>query len=527
MKLLKYFIPLLLIWSVLGIAQERDYNQWYQDHEWLMLKQEKTNWSPLKDNQAREKFIEKFLTARDPDTFTYKNEFELIYQVNLEKAKQIFSNKNDFRRYVYFLLGEPTKKSVSGDQSVIITPSLSDASDAIKIRVAESEIWKYDFGKQKFEIIFAKLDPCQLQQFKDYQSKDDVLLSSFYSNNYEILYAGPNVYNSINTFLEEFFAGGFRLGNTKDTIDNFKKPILERAEAFYKQKMPRVQTESYSSTLQGNELQIYIHQFEIESPQEAGIAIWCAFGKSTLDVRHKDEFAADMSIFCSIKDLSGKQVIYYCDDKANYKLKEQKDYYYTFWGSLPPGKYKLVLEIGENIKEKHYKSEMDIEIFDWSMPGLKADLLIGKIFDNSDKMIQGKQLYSPVSGGIFGPALGRCYFRDDDTLIAIFKITGFKRNNYGNPRIELELVFEKGDVEQGEFVPTGEVYSCRYLPIEDSASCVEGTMNLNIRDITKKLKMSSGLYRVKLDIKDKVANEEGSKTHPYPIMILTSGDNAK
>lgn len=527
MKLLKYFIPLLFICSVLGFAQERNYNQWYNDYEWLMLKQEKSAWKILQDNQAKEEFIEKFYTARDSDTFTYKNEFKLGYQANLEKAKQIFSNQNDFRRYMYLLFGEPSKRSVSGDQSVIITHGLSDAFDVIKIRVAESEIWKYSFDNKSYEIIFAKLNPYQLQRFKDYQGEEDVFPPSFYSANYEILYAGIDVYSSISTFLEEFFAGGFRLESTTDMIDNFKKPVLERAEAFYKQKIPRVQTESYSSTWQGNELQVYIHQFEIESPQEAGIAIWYAFGKSTLDVRRKDEFVADISIFCSIKDSSGKQVIYYCDDKADYKLKEQKDYYYTFWGSLPPGKYKLVLEIGENIKEKHYKSEMDIEIFDWSAPELKADLLVGKIFDNNDKMIQGKQLYSSVLGGIFCPAFNRCYFHDDEALIVIFSIMGFSKNNYGNPRLELELVFEKGSVEQGEFVPTGEVYSYRYLPLEDSASYFGGTINVKIKDINKKLKMSSGLYRVKLAIKDKVANEEGSKTYSYLIIISIAGDNAK
>jgi len=385
MKRLGYFMLLLFVFSVFSpiFAQgHEDYNLWYKEHEWLMLKQEKNEWKSLKTDRQREEFITKFYTARDPDTFTYKNEFQLTYQVNLEKVRQNYPNFSDPRRYAHLLFGEPNSKRSFRDLSITINIPLT-----IRISVNEAEIWRYNFSGKNFQIIFAKLNIYQLQRIRDQQS-EEFMPASLYSSEHEILYCGSEQYSTVETFLESFFQENFQLRNTSDTLNILKKQVLERAEKFYKQSKPAVRKKKYSDEWKKG-AQILIEQFDINSPQEVGLAIWIFFDKNSLSYNaKKEQYSASVSLYCEIRDANNKSLIQYCDDDINYQVKKPKTYYH-FWGSLPAGDYRLILEMGDNVGKRHVKIEQPIHILDYSGTGLKAGLLVGKIVEDSE-LVKGK-----------------------------------------------------------------------------------------------------------------------------------------
>jgi len=519
MKRLKYFILFLFIYSVfssmLVLADaNRDYDLWYQEHEWIMLKAEKADWKTLKTEQAREEFIEKFYTARDSDTFTFRNEFQVSYQKNLEKVRKDYSNFSDPRRYMYFLFGESDSKRQFKNLDVLIA-----VSPTIKIRVNEGEIWRYSFSGQNFQVIFAKLNIHQLQKIRDQRQAEGLMPASFSSSEYEILYVGLDKYSDIGAFLESFFQENFQLRDTNDTINDLKKQVLDRAERFYEKPKPKVSKNKYSKEWKGG-MQVLIDQFDINSPQEAGIAIWILFDKDSLSYdSKKDKYSADISLYCEIRDANNKPVVYYCDDNINYKIKTAKAYYH-FWGSLPARDYKLILELGDNIGKRYVKIEQDIKVFDYSKPGLKAGLLIGKIVEDSE-IVKGKPCYLSFKEGKFCPAFSGEYFRDDDEMVVVLDISGFQKNLYGNSRLELILLFVNGDIQQGKFVPSNEVFIYSFRPIEKDESRFRSVVKLKIKDLVASLKLPSGCYQIKLQIEDKIANDGGTRDYSYPILILS------
>ena len=527
MKRLKYFILFLFIYSVfssiLVLADANiDYDLWYQEHEWIMLKAEKADWKTLKTEQAREEFIEKFYMARDSDTFTYKNEFQLTYQANLEKVRKDYSNFSDPRRYMYLLLGESILKRSFAEQVVPVS-----FSSSINIRMGRGEIWSYDFGGQRFQIIFAQASSFQLQSMKNKTvlgsedaQEDAQLLFSIRSSQYEIFYMGPERYTDISGFLQDFFQENFRIKPTPDIIDDLKKQVLDRAERFYEKPKPKVSKNKYSKEWKGG-MQVLIDQFDIKAPQEAGIAIWILFDKESLDYNaKKKQYSADISLYCEIRNANNQPVVYYCDDNINYKMKTAKAYYH-FWGSLPAGKYKFILELGDNIGKKYKRVEQDITIFDFSIPGLKAGLLIGKIAEDPE-IVQGKSGYLSFKEGKFYPAFSGEYFRDDDEMIVVLDISGFQKNLYGNSCLELTLLFVNGDIQQGKFVPSNEIFTYSFLPIEKDENRFRSVVRFKIKDLIASLNLSPGCYQIKLQIEDKIVNEGGIRDYPYPIFILSA-----
>lgn len=497
MKKIRYFVLLLFIFSALSFTQEK-YNK--NDYEWLMMKQEKRAFKKAKTDEERKRIIEQFYEARDPDTFTEKNEFKLNYQENLKKVRKKYSNRDDARRYIYLLFGEPKSKRAFTDQTIVISN---------RIRANKGEIWQYSFGKQNFQVIFATLDPRQLQWFKD-QSNKNVSPFSFSSSRYEILYIGSERYIDIIGFLENFFQESFRLQATLDTINQLKKSILDRAKEFYKKLQPKVKKEKYLYNWNNKEIQILITQFDVMSPKEVNIVIWIIFDKESLYYdSNKKEHRSDISLYCELRDANNKRIIYYQDDCAIYKLKEKKRYYYHFWGSAPSGSYRLILELGDNFGKRYTKIEpkKNISIFDYSKQKLNATFLVGKIIKDKD-VVRGKPNYFSFKEGIFYPAASGEVFKNKDELIAIFTVSGFRKNHYGNSYVETGLRFVKGEIEQGDFVESNEIYEYRFLPVERSGSRFQSVAKIKMEDFNRKFKLSPGLFlfRVRLIIIDAIAN---------------------
>ena len=296
---------------------------------------------------------------------------------------------------------------------------------------------------------------------------------------------------------------------TSDTINDLKKQVLDRAERFYEKPKPEVQKNKYSNEWESG-IRVLIDQFDIKAPQEAGIAIWILF----------DKYSADISLYCELRNANNQPVVYYCDDNINYKIKASKAYYH-FWGSLPAGKYKFILELGDNIGKKYKRIEQDITMLDFSIPGLKARLLAGKIVKDPEA-VQGKPGYLSFKEGNFCPAFSGEYFRDDDEMVVVLDISGFQKNLYGNSRLDMDILFVKGDIQQGKFVPGNEIFTYSFLPIEKDENRFRGVVRLKIKDLIASLNLSPGCYQIKLQIEDKIANEGGIKDYPYPILILSA-----
>ena len=133
----------------------------------------------------------------------------------------------------------------------------------------------------------------------------------------------------------------------------------------------------------------------------------------------------------------------------------------------------------------------------------------------------------PASPG-YSQAGGR--FQDGDEIIAVFDISGFGVNHYGNSYLELALHFVKGEIkeviEEGEkknkFVPFGEVYKYRFRPIEENGPRFQGSANIKIEELGTKLKLLPGLYRVELNVRDAITNQEGDVGYSQPILIINA-----
>lgn len=490
-----------------------------------MLKSEKKALEEAKADKERKQIIEQFWKARDPDLFTEKNEFRLFYGQNLIRVHKDYSGLDDFRRYVYLLYSEPDFKHLFTNEVVLLSNPF-----VIRIHVSRGEIWRYTSRGQNFQVIFAKLDPRKLQEARDSYRGEGSPSFFFDSSRLEILYCGSVRYFSISDFITDFFQGGFRLQTTEETINDLKKPVLKRAENFYKGVVPEIKKRNYSQTFGKKDIRVLIHPFEINSPEEAGIGFWILLSKETLN-SEKEHCLADLSLFCEVQDSNGERIIHYQTDSVKYKLETKKNYFYYFWGSLTPGKYKIILEIAENIGERYKKYKVGIQTFDYSIPGLKAELLVGKIFEHSDNSFQGKPGFFSLEEGNFCPVFGNLYndefiFREDDELVILFDVAGFQKDNYGSPHVEIFPLFTKGELGQdNEFIPTQGIRSYGGYLLGSIDSPFRGILKLKIADLAKdeRLDLSSGLYRVGLLIQDRVAGRKGRGTkeflHPIQIQI--------
>lgn len=515
MKKLKYFLLLLFVLSVFSFVftqdNNRDYDSWFKKCEWLMIGPEKAKWDLLKSNQEKEDFIEEFFRARDPDLFTSINEFRKYQEERLKIADRDYKDLDDPRRYILLLFGKPSSK-----RSFIDERFTASDDPSIRINAGRGEIWEYKAGRKVSQVIFGQINLHRLELIREryFRGEEVGFITGLSQSNYEIVHLGPRMYISIVDFLEAFFRRRFRLRNTREILNDQKAPILDRAKKFYKGQEPKVKREKrrgryYSESLNAKVL-IDLFGFVLGEPR---INIWCCFDKNSLTYKKVGEYRADISLFCELRDENGKRIISYQKDSIDYKLSERRNYYYSFWGSLPPGRYKLILEIGEDITKRYKKFEVDVPVWSYAAPGLKVDLIAGKVFSEKQNWIQEKE-FSPFSadGSQFLPlrmirySKGEAsYFRNDDEVGVFFNVAGFQRDHYGNPYFQLTILFaNKGKKVIYPFKPVKKV----------EGDIFEGFKIIKISDLIEKRGLSSGVYKVRLSTNDVAAGEEATITYP-------------
>jgi len=520
-------IFLLFLFSVFTpaiFAENRNYKQWHKDCEWLMLKKEKETWKHLNSDKERERFIDNFFEARDPDWFTFQNEFRAYYEKNLEVVREKYPDLDDPRRYVYLLFGEPySKRTFMNDHVNIQLPDFSIR----RIETGEGEIWEYKTANGVFEIIFGKLDLNYLQNlWGRYLQEGQVSFASPITRaNFEIFYLGPKRYISVADFLVKYFQEGCYVVPTDNVIVNQKKAILERAEEFLKAKEPEVNKKLRKGKYSNGQLgvRILIDQFGFVG-DEPRLNIWCLFSKDALEQKKNNEYRAEISLFCEVRNQNNERVIAFKQDSIEYKLRKKQSYYYSFWGSLPPGQYKLILEMGENKTKKYKRMEVELRIWSFSLPGLQADLIVGKLYQGKQDWIKEKlSSMLSVKKGKFLPLFLADYFSGKDQLAVFFNVAGFQRDNYGNPYLCLAILFARDGNEP----------SYAFNPLQNFKEDIfEGFTVLTIDELIEKLNLVYGYYTIKLSVNDVVAGEAGiitypSKTKPHKLLIIATSSEKK
>jgi len=135
---------------------------------------------------------------------------------------------------------------------------------------------------------------------------------------------------------------------------------------------------------------------------------------------------------------------------------------------------------------------------------------------DSDKSFKKKPGYF----SLFCPVFGRKYFKDQDDLVVIFDFAGFHKNHYGYSYVEFALMFVNGELEQGKFVSNQKTYNYKFPSLE-TGSYFQGSVKFKIKDLVEKLKITQGLYKIKLFVYDKVAGKSVVKEYCRPIIILS------
>jgi hypothetical protein len=107
-------------------------------------------------------------------------------------------------------------------------------------------------------------------------------------------------------------------------------------------------------------------------------------------------------------------------------------------------------------------------------------------------------------------------------MIVALDILGFQKNLYGNSCLDMALLLVKGDIQQGKFLPSNEIFTYSFLPMEKGENRFRGVIRFKVKDLIAGLRLSSGCYQIQLRIEDKIANEGGSRDYPYPILILSA-----
>jgi len=531
MKGLKYLVILLFIYSVFGFIpalakNDSVYDLLYQDTKWLMLKSEKKAFEKAKTDWERKEIIERFWQARDPDSSTFVNEFKEYYLERLKIVRKDYPDSNDPRRYIFLLFGQPNSKRIFSNERITIFDSSS-----IIINTGRGEIWEYRDGRGTFQVIFGTIDLHRLESIRNGYSQNQKadFTGHLTQNKYEILYLGVKRYNDIADFLRDFFCGMLGVKSTWGIINSQKSSILDRAKEFYKNREIKVKEKrrkgKYSNGLLDVSIFIDVFGFWRGEPR---INIWCVLNKNSLVSKKDDEYKADISLYWELRDQNNQRVVYYQEDSIKYKLSEKRNYCYNSWGSAPPGQYKFILEIGENLGKKYKKVEVGILVWDRTNPRLEAEIIVGKVFKKRQSWIQEKN-FNPFSrGGQFLPLSvlhpycfqNEYYFKEKDEAIVFFNVSGFKRDVYGNPCLYLSVVF---------IDKQGKKFAYRFRPIKKTeGGIVEYFLFLKIGDFIKKFKADSGYYKIMLSIFDVIANESGSVVYasrkkPYQMLIVKSG----
>ncbi len=537
MKFLKLICVLMLacvLFAPLNLIADQDYDAWYQNHEWLMLKSEKKAFQKANTEAEKMEVIREFYKARDPNRFTFKNEFKLQFQRNLNSLPKKYSGKDDVRRYVHLLFGSPDTIKTFSDEVLNINYSIDFR---FRIRVNRWEVWRYNFQGQAYEVIFAKLSPSRLEWFRR-QPEDNVSMFAFSSSELNILYAGPERFTDIQALLDGFFRGAIGFQANSDIINSLTRNVTECAQDYYKNPKPAVRENKYSQVWKKG-FQVLINQFEIDSPNEVGISIWIVLDKNSLHLK-KRKYVSDLSLYCEFKNMDNRRLIQYRDDQVEYKFKNKKHYYYHFWGSLPAGEYKFSLEVGDNIGKKYTRiakfksSEEDVEkestinIVDYSKEGLKVSILVGKLLKDKQRVKGNADIFS-FKNGILCPATKTSGVKNNDDFAILFDISGLKTNNRGFCYLELAVNFTRmkrkkvvrNGVEKEDFVSTGESYTISVSPIEEKKLRLRRLIHFNANYLINNYDLQPGFhfFKVCLLITDRITNYSCSKNYSRIVRV--------
>ncbi len=85
-----------------------EYQQWLEDVEFIILKNERKAFLALDKDHQRDSFIRRFWQSRDPDPETPDNRFKGQYLVRLQEARELYPSQRDERRKVHTFNGEPS-----------------------------------------------------------------------------------------------------------------------------------------------------------------------------------------------------------------------------------------------------------------------------------------------------------------------------------------------------------------------------------------------------------------------------------
>jgi len=527
---LKYAILVLFIFSVFSCAPTLQIKSSVADYlckdiEWLMLKSEKEVLNQAKTDLERGEIIERFWQARDIDSSTAVNEFRRFYMERLKIVRKDYPDFNDPRRYIFLLFGQPNSKRTFSNERITIFDLFS-----ITINTGGGEIWEYQIQGKAFQVIFIGINLCDY--FRRNRTLQEAAMVDLSQNYYEILYLGIKQYNSIEDCVRDFLERGFKPRSTQDIINAQKSPILDRAKEFYKKREPEVREKNRKGKYSEGALKanILIDQFGFWLG-EPRVHIWIVLDKHSLVRKKDDEYRAEISLYWELRDEDNQIVAYYQNDSVEYKLESQRNYCYSAWGSASPGKYRLILEIGENLGKKYKKVEVDIPFWGHSQSELQAEIIAGKVFREKQNWFKGKDFdpfsiqgtqFLPLSVLKFHYFRNEYYFRKKDEVAVFFNVSGFQRDHYGNPYLDLAVVFVDKQ---------GKKFAYRFVPIRKiDNNIVERLLVLKIDDFINRLEADCGYYKIMLSIFDAIANESGSVVYssgkkPYQMLIIKEQQN--
>lgn len=519
MKVLKcilILIFLVLVFEEVGLGQDkRDYEKWFKDYSWLMLKKEKKEWDKLESDEEREEFIELFWRMRDPDLTSFRNESKIMFEKRFEIVEKDYPDYRDARRFVVLAIGEPLNKRLYPDK----TETFQDMSgQARRIQIGKSEVWEYlSENKKKVRIIFSQLDVSSLgsfiwkwnvQEINEGDEPTDVPRPEIFSSGmspslhvgevYDILYIGKN-YHTADSFLRSVVGGNEQVFEFKEWLGKLAKPILEQAEKAYKEMSDKPEVEKHGYP--NGELPVTLQVYYLPSQEgETGAFVLLGFQKTALSFDSKRKrYLGDFSLFCKLEK-NGKEMVRFEKPhlKFEYKKRDFDEFYFGFLLSAPPEGYNLIFKIGDNVSKTKREVVADITPLDFNKKGIKAVIGIGKMVKRKDIFLVDRD-YNPLhlsKSEVFVPAI---YFDVEDELVLLIDIYGFKRNNKGNPYIRIQVLIRKGDKELGKVV-----VGWQGLPIEkseqDSFRCWQKVS-------PKRIGLGEGTYWVIVQIIDEMGRQ--------------------
>ena len=128
--------------------------------QWLMTKEEQSQWKKINDDAAAQAFVDLFWARRDPSPGTPANEFKDDFDARVAAADSQFpqgraKGSMTDRGHVFILLGRPTRidRTSPEPKSTILTPDPNSAGTDRAVESLQSyspkQLWTYDASKTK------------------------------------------------------------------------------------------------------------------------------------------------------------------------------------------------------------------------------------------------------------------------------------------------------------------------------------------------------------------------------------------